>query len=206
MHLIASGRYVYETNGIERAVEPWRIFRTEDDYRVTVAERSAPEMKTHLEVVHREGPEGLETISLTFRESPQSEVLAHGDYRLERGLCRFKGQNDQGWSDTPLARAHFFPLMRVFTGAMVTALVNAGGEGEVIVPHIAHPEPEKPIFQPTRSQRLVERMDGLAPIYLYRGGPYEKPATILLNNEGMMERYCWEQSDVETWVCRLEKD
>gem|GEM_PF-3480840 len=206
MELIASGRYIYETNGVERAQEPWRIFQTEDDYRITIAERFAPDLKTHLEVVHREGFDGQESISLTFRESPKGALLAHGDYRLENGLCRFKGQSDHEWSDRPLANAHFFPLMRVFTGAMVIALMQKGGQGEVIVPHIAQPEPDKPIFQPMRSQRSVQRMAGLAPVYLYHGGPYEKPATILLNNEGLMERYTWEQSDTETWVCRLEKD
>lgn len=100
-----------------------------------------------------------------------------------------------------------YPLMRVFTGTVITALYAAGGEGLVLVPDISSGAEAQLLLPETSSRRVAcEGKDTLdthpqtrCQRWRFIGGQYDKSATFWLDESGNMLRYQWRQSDQQLW-------
>ncbi|MCA0892087.1 hypothetical protein [Microbulbifer agarilyticus] len=151
--------------------------------------------------------------------------LAVATYRCEpsyqgkpsNALYRFRrpGSPAQSFS---AAEMHFFPLMRIFAGQLLTGLAAAGGRGEILVPWIQDPGGRDKLFMPDVSSRRLEYLGqesagesvvdsvGVSSEHLeryrYSGGQYENGSEYLLC-DGLLRQYCWVQGEKE-WQVKLQ--
>ena len=99
---------------------------------------------------------------------------------------------------------HVFPLLRCFQGLTVRALAEAGPEGRtVLVPDITDPaDPVRLLIPRLDVRRATEQDDGT---YRYVGGSYEDGAVCEVGDDGLLERYRWDQPGTGLWDVRLRR-
>ncbi|MEP5568848.1 MAG: hypothetical protein ABJN62_13495 [Halioglobus sp.] len=107
-----------------------------------------------------------------------------------------------------------YPLMRVFTGPAIRQIAEQGGEGTVLVPSISSPDHAESLLLPDISTRAVTalgecqltKMNGEAvncTLWQFVGGQYGNEARFWLNENDLLQRYCWDQSDSVRWDVHL---
>jgi hypothetical protein len=113
------------------------------------------------------------------------------------------------------------PLMRVFAGPVIARLLEAGGQGTVVVPSVDQPAATDSFLQPrvsTRRARLLEtgvEVPALGDNWSgpiqgcrlceYQGDQYGPEARFWLAEDDMLVRYQWRQSPTELWDVRLQR-
>jgi hypothetical protein len=102
------------------------------------------------------------------------------------------------------ANAHFFPLMRVFTGKMIHAIQRSNGRRHVVVPSIVHLDQLDTVFEPLNSIRNVIILDPSANLYGLDGGAYETPIRLVLHDDGLLDHYSFVDGQKQDWLCQLE--
>lgn len=208
------GRYTYSCDGKPIPVE--ESFTVERQQRgvVVASARSAPGTRMSVEVVY--GIDGGTMASLTWTSdlegtSPASSVV----YTVDgEGAVVFT--DDAGLSHPVDASADvsFFPLMRVFSGRSLSKVVEGSEAGaDVLTPDIRDPQATERWLQPLVDRRRAASVvagsldvDGVAHdcrIVEYLGGSYDQPATVWLDEGGLLLRYTWDQPGVGDWDVRL---
>lgn len=200
-----SGCYRYHCNG-ERTdiVEPWCRHRNLQGALVTRALRTYND-KFLLAVRHRRESDKQQLVLRWHLLGSGQAVSA--EYQLADGRLSWS-RNDGSGGDEPIgAGVWLFPLMRVFTGDLLPVIEAGGGEGEVLLPSIKTPDRPETLFRPLLSTRRAVRLeDGSPCCYRYEGGEYEQGALCWLREDGLLERYQWQQGDQFFWEVDLEPD
>ncbi|MBY6210861.1 hypothetical protein KUV95_04800 [Microbulbifer agarilyticus] len=151
----------------------------------------------------------------TYRCDPSNQG------KPDNALYRFRrpGSPAQSFS---AAEMHFFPLMRIFAGQLLTGLAAAGGRGEILVPWIQDPGQRDKLFMPDVSSRRLDYLGHESvesPVgssvgesvgvsseqverYRYSGGQYENGSEYLLH-DSLLREYRWVQGEKE-WRVQLQ--
>jgi hypothetical protein len=213
MSMVTSGRYTYVCDGKQMPVEePFSIERQERG-RVVRSQRTAPGTCMEVEAVY--GAEGglaatLEWSSDLAGTSPTSRVeyLVTAD-----GSVTFADGGTRTQVDVPVGTS-FFPLMRVFSGRSLSKVVAGGPAGaDVLTPDIRDPQVLDRWLQPLIDHRSAAsvvqgslEVDGIergCRVVEYLGGSYDQPATVWLDEGGLLLRYTWDQPGVGQWDVRV---
>ncbi len=141
------------------------------------------------------------TIEIRF-ESDESELREVG-YVFERGMLSvvLDGQRDPVATDR---EAVLSPLMRVFQGPAIGALLEVGGHGEVVVPALDPTDPVKlllPTVEVRRAEATSTESDGTRRCN-YIGGNYDAAASFWIDPVDRLVRYVFDQGD-RRWDVRL---
>jgi len=103
-----------------------------------------------------------------------------------------------------------FPLMRIFTGPLISTLLEQGGEGSVAIPSIADPANMTQLLQPKITNRQARILDEQAVLSRdgtgiscrcceYSGDQYGPGSRFWLDEENLLLRYQWQQAEDQRW-------
>ncbi|MBB3047964.1 hypothetical protein FHR99_002230 [Litorivivens lipolytica] len=195
--LHSEGRYRYCLNGeLTDIHEPWMRYQLPDGGQVIRTSRS--DGKSFVLGV-KCWIQANRTYASLFWANASGYCTAN--YRVNGESMRWNldGETpEQLELDRP---TQFFPLMRIFSGEILLSLLANGGSGQVLVPSIKSPERRETLFRPLFSERSVEALGSNT--YHYRGGEYDDGARYELNDEGLLQRYSWQQSENQFWEVEL---
>lgn len=213
--LLAGGEYEYLCDGhLVPVSESWQLSRTERGFAM-LSQRAIPLLSAVIVVrVHFSGA-GMERCLLQWRSTISEESVATATYAAspEQGVYRYRPRGAPARS-VAVGDAHCFPLLRVFVGGIIQALVAEGGSGRVLVPWIHDPTQETRLFEPEFSVRSVQYLGSSGSgnpqaeegveldHFRYSGGQYESGADYWLAN-GLLHEYRWQQRGAN-WVVRLK--
>lgn len=194
--VLTQGAYRYRLNAKQTEVrEPWVRYQLGDN---TVTRTLRSDGHTFLLGVKAWGEAGVEFASF-YWENPAGRYSAN--YAFQGNSVRWNLEGDRPQQKLFGQPTCFFPLMRVFSGETLLAIVENGGRSQVLVPSIKTPERRDSLFQPLLSVRTVSRLPDGA--YDYRGGEYDDGARYELTESGLLGRYAWQQSEGELWEVEL---
>ena len=95
------------------------------------------------------------------------------------------------------------PLLRVFQGPAIAALIGAGGHGTVIVPAL-DPDVVDTLLSPTvQTRNAAELEPGPLRRCSYEGGNYDDAAEFWLDESDRLVRYLFPQSPTQLWEVTL---
>ena len=195
--VLADGTYHYLLNAKQTDVrEPWVRYQLGDN---TVTRTLRSDGHSFVLGVKTWGKEGVEFASFYWESAAG---CCSANYALQGNGVRWNLEGDRPQQELFDQPTCFFPLMRVFSGDTLRAIVANGGCSQVLVPSIKTPEQRDSLFRPLLSERTVERLPDGA--YHYRGGEYDDGARYELTEEGLLQRYVWQQSERELWEVELE--
>jgi hypothetical protein len=213
------GSYQYLLNGAATQVtEHWsRQSRAGGDYLLS-SERSAPGID--IEVIATLCDGVVKQCELVWRAADGFTVQA--EYVLaDRRLLVSRQQQarletlefDLGGEDVALLS----PLMRIYAGPVIARLLDAGGQGTVVVPAIGNPADRDGLLRPAiglRKARLLQ--DGVeismfgntvsCRLCEYTGDQYGPGTQFWLGEGGLLLRYEWRQSPQQLWQVNLQPD
>jgi len=215
---VSSGRYEYRLNGEPTAIrETWTREKLADSLQRWSSTRHAPGVELSVQASVRDG--GLCTFEVCWQATGAGAIRAH--YALTDDYLRY-----QRWQagvpsaieEIPLPREGvcvLSPLMRIFTGPVIARLLQAGGEGTVIVPAIGEPENTAALLRPQISQRQARVLQAQAQLELetvsracrvceYQGDQYAAGTQFWLDEDDRLLRYTWQQSPAQFWDVRLK--
>ena len=207
---VESGAYEYFLDGQLMPIEEqWHIYGDGSNRRI-VSTRSAAGVELRAEAYFDR--EEITGFNVLWRQGDGSDITAQ---------CRCEGEGylyrrDPG-GESASQRVEvltLYPLMRIFTGPVIAALANAGGEGAVLVPDVATPDNTESLLRPNISVRRAIRLTssdwpkglGEPPGYSqwqFIGGQYDPSAQFWLDADNRLLRYCWLQHGSKQWDVRL---
>lgn len=204
--LLAVGEYLYyENDQLCNIREPWSLWRGDDDELIVASQRRVEEagIVVDVEVVSIGGR--CRRAEFSWR---QKGAKRHAVYHFDAGLLSEWVLN--GVAQPPLAEPfdHFFPLMRVFAGPLLSYL-SRGGPRNVLVPWIKDPGQIDRLFGADISEReakLVASIDmanGQAQMLEYNGGQYEQAANCVVAEGNWLQAYSWQMCANSRWEVRL---
>jgi len=215
---LSSGRYEYLLNGEPTAIrESWTREKLADSLQRWSSTRHAPGVELSVQASVRDG--GVYAFEVNWQAAGGDAIRAH--YALTDDHLRY-----QRWQadisvdieETPLPGegiSVLSPLMRVFTGPVIARLLQAGGEGTVILPAIGEPENTQALLRPQISQRQARVLQAQAQLELgagsrscrvceYQGDQYAAGTQFWLDEDDLLLRYTWQQSPAQLWDVRLK--
>ncbi|MBY6189595.1 hypothetical protein KUV22_04100 [Microbulbifer agarilyticus] len=221
---LATGRYEYQCDGNPVPLaETWQLRQSGSGYEIS-SEREVPSLSLRISacvsIDKSGGMRGLlkwceggdvPLAVATYSSDPSNQGKpSNARYRFRR-----PGSPAQSF---PADEMHFFPLMRIFAGQLLTGLAAAGGRGEILVPWIQDPGQRDKLFMPDVSSRRLEYLGQESaggsvgdPVggsseqverYRYSGGQYENGSEYLLR-DGLLREYRWVQGEKE-WQVKLQ--
>lgn len=225
--LLASGEYEYQCNGHAVPVfEPWVIFE-EHGQRWVCSERIAAAGNVYIHVLASlDKAAQVLGFEISWFEWDSKALLVSAQYEQTKGLDVKVARQQYMLGDkreiqpletTELVRLKgpnavplFFPLLRIFMGAVISGLLAEGGEGEVIIPSIVDPSNNDDILSPLLSQRraiplplndVSHANDQFS--FEYVGDQYQVGSVFCFNRAGLLLDYRWQQSTEQLWQVRL---
>lgn len=218
------GIYHYLLNGEPTGIEErWQRHRQPSgEWLVNSSRRSRG---NHMEVDAWMAAGRVSRFELTWTQDDGEPVRAgyhfgDGSVKVRRHASGLEPQEHEV-SFPDAAAPLLSPLMRVFAGPVIARLLEAGGQGTVVVPSIAQPKATESLLQPqlsTRTARLLETgvelpgvgEDSPEPVRglrlcEYQGDQYGPEARFWLAEDDMLVRYQWRQSPTEQWDVRLQR-
>lgn len=208
------GYFSYQLNGrLTDIIEPWRIGRVPFISNNSIGGNPHTAADLHSTVIqslrHSRQYQLLLTADWQQRCQQQQCVLywQQGDspgvtarYQLsgqswycEQAVTRQQGELCSPW--------HFFPLLRVFSGAMLLALEQ--GPTQLILPDIEVDTVPADKLRPkldTRQSQAIESTAQDTRCFIMTGGHYrEDNAVFTLNEAGLLLSYQWQQDDRHCW-------
>jgi hypothetical protein len=202
--MIMTGSYHYTSNGINVAEETWSIETASDGTRTIKSVRDASNFGAYLSVHAVIVPSGTADYQLTFQTQKGTPILKSVRYHVETGSVYRRFEDGKQVLVQAPQDALFFPLMRVFTGQIIAAMIGRREPTTWIVPKLDMTDNLVNLFEPDLSERFIEQDPNEPNIFWLSGGPYVSPARLKLREDGMLENYAFtpEGSD-ENWVCQL---
>jgi hypothetical protein len=200
-----SGRYRYKLNGeIVPVEESWSVSGANGDRQRVESIRTAGDVALAVTAELEGGRVRCCEIEWLSGDAPP---VTAGYQRTPSGLSWRRTMGESVSEGLVEGEVFLYPLMRVFTGSVITALYAAGGEGLVLVPDISSSEEAQLLLPDTSSRRVVcegkDTLDGHPDISCQRwrfiGGQYDNSAAFWLDQSGNMLRYQWRQSDKQLW-------
>ncbi|KXI30435.1 hypothetical protein [Paraglaciecola hydrolytica] len=221
-NIIESGHYVYWLNGTAaKVVEPWCKAQNSQGQVLVHCARFADDYGITILVKHHTSPaaKGNNDFSthISWQQQAQSDICAQYVYNAEQqqfsSNLTCDGQqliNSQQRVDKFL----FFPLMRVFSGDIIQEL-TLQGPLLTVVPDIQTPQLRTSLLHPTESIRSAKKFgdeqifiagkqyDTSRYAYLSERYQSEDEAVFWLNSQGLLLKYCWQQSPAQHWQIEL---
>lgn len=215
----AAGEYRYLLNGEATAItETWtRQALPGGQHRIT-SRRSAPGVEITVDAVLGRG---LVTSCVITWQSDGTSVQADYVWRENTLDCLrlLDGSpvNEQQVACEQGDLLLLFPLMRIFTGPLITRLLDNGGTGQVVVPDIRHVNDSDGLLRPLLSQRKAHLLEeGVAldidgetmPCRLceYTGEQYGSGSKFWVGECETLLRYQWQQGPGQHWDVWLEPE
>ncbi len=211
------GGYVYLLNGQPAPVEEtWLRRRTGDDCWEIKSSRLAGDVSIHVQAVSND--RGVKRCRIQWRLQRSLEAQYE---MLEQHLRFSMVEDDQAGSvqELPLGfdTASLFPLMRIFSGPVISRLLAGRGDGLVVLPEIGVPEDDDALLRPRFSRRQARVLDEqmldvpgageLACVCCqYLGDQYDDSARFWLSPDNLLVRYTWRQSQEHAWDVSLRLD
>jgi hypothetical protein len=197
-----SGCYVYDVDGVEQARETFAVTSRSDGALNVQCVRDASQFGVHLVLDALCLVTGDARYVFILRARADGPILAKATYIVTDGEIWVEHGNDLGQKLSP-KRAHVFPLMRYFTGDMVAAILENGGQASICVPDIRTLHDAGSAFLPLKSVRTVAAVEGQSNVFDVSGGAYDAPARLHLNDEGLLAYYEFEDANHKVWRCNL---
>ena len=192
------GYFSYQLNGkATDIIEPWRTGRTAAGAQLIQSLRSSQQYQLLLSADWQQlGPQ--QNCELCYQQGGTAPAKASYLITETTWYCR---QANQEWHGTVGPNWHFFPLLRIFSGAMLQALVKA--PSELLLPDIEIGTAAANKLQPKLDQRQSFRMTDQVnnrQHFGMRGGHYkEQNAAFTLNDHGVLMAYHWQQDAEHLW-------
>jgi hypothetical protein len=130
------------------------------------------------------------------------------NYEAEDGLWLLDGYRIDAPQHTPL-----FGLLRVFTGPLLLAILERGGQTQIVTPSLSAQPDRDQLLRPLLSERelrdlgIAQMQTGEVSIQArklsFSGGPYEQASVCWIDDQGLLLGYDWEQAGVGQWQVRL---
>jgi hypothetical protein len=109
------------------------------------------------------------------------------------------------------------PLMRIYAGPVIARLLDAGGQGTVVVPAIGDPVDRDGLLRPAIGLRQARLLQDEVEISMagntvscrlceYTGDQYGPGTQFWLGEGGLLLRYEWRQSPQQLWQVNLQPD
>ena len=208
----ASGEYAYLCDGIAVPIqETWQLYRHGENFELR-SERRVPEAGVVISARANIDGAGLERCHVQWRNLQSGDLATESFYHAEGtgGFYRWRQPGRPARSKL-LDDSYFFPLLRVFAGALLTDLSRAGGGGRVLVPWIVDPSDVQRLLEPALSERRVEWLrsepwgeEGEYPAdcYRYSGAQYGDDTRCWLWR-GLLLGYRWQQGQ-QIWQIKLK--
>jgi hypothetical protein len=204
-HTIQSGCYVYQVGGAIVAREPWAVMADGLSGTRVSAHRDASEFGVWLGLACTLDADGAGSFDFQLRTHGDGPVQREAHYRRDETGLYYSAQSRDMLAYIAPKTTHFFPLMRYFTSAMVSALSAAGGNCDVIVPDISTLGLASSAFAPLPSQRYLVPVAGEDNAFDLSGGAYEAPARIYLTEDGLLAHYAFTDGAGKEWTCELQR-
>ncbi|MEE2003087.1 hypothetical protein QWY20_16630 [Alkalimonas sp. MEB108] len=205
VHWEQQGQYHYQCNGKPTDIEePWRIGMDAKGHRIIQSLRFSKQHQMLLTVHWQQQGETAEQGQLaelswqqgSAKPSSACYQLAKNHWQCQSGSTLLSGEQDGPW--------HFFPLLRVFSGAMVLALQQ---EQPLLLPNLelgADAQRLLPLWD--RRQSFLLEKNSTHSTYAMQGGHYRPDnARFVLAQDGLLQRYHWQQTDALRWDIALER-
>ncbi len=161
----------------------------------------------------------IQSFAARWREAGARECAV--DYALHqqslRVVSREGAEQREREIDCAAGPVLLFPLMRIYVGGVIEALLAAGGSGCVILPELGVAGDSMRLFEPRFSER---RAEVVASEVLrdasgksrhcrrccYLGDQYEEDASFWVGDDHLLERYQWRQDAERLWDVTLSRD
>ncbi len=219
---VTRGRYLYLLNGRTTEItERWMRRELSPGDVVTESIRTAPGVE--ISVNSRDSGGLVRGFQVTWRTSGAAGYVLTARYALDSKAL----QVERKMGDEPSESQEIVlpdgdlapllsPLMRIYTGPIITRLLAQGGVGQVVVPSIADPENVGQLLRPLVSERRANLLSDWEELSLgeqtcrarcceYLGDQYAPGTRFWLGPDDKLLRYCWRQSGVGEWDVRLEQ-
>ncbi|MCC5825016.1 hypothetical protein [Alkalimonas sp.] len=194
------GAYQYQLNGQPTDIqEPWRQGINAKGERIIQSLRSSAQHQMLLKVHWQQQPHG-QSAQLFWQDGTAEPISACYQIEAERWHCQLGNRQLSGSQAAPW---HFFPLLRVFSGAMVLALQQPQPLLLPDIEQITAPEDKlRPIWD-HRQSRCINPSAAQREFVLSGGHYREDNARFFLNQAGLLQQYSWQQSPDVCWEITL---
>ncbi|WP_101759835.1 hypothetical protein [Oceanicoccus sp. KOV_DT_Chl] len=199
--------------------EPWSRHRNAQGDIIVRAERDSREFGNKIFVqslAHANQITQFDVVIKIFADDAIKQLSAH--YQFSANYAQIKRVTLEGAvEETELELAEGYivsPLMRIYNGDVIQRLL-VQGESQVLVPWIRNPQDTEQLLTPLLSQRQARfqehetiNIDGRsidAARYEYFGGEYQPGTLFWLDQKDVMQRYVWQQDEMNCWDTRLEQ-
>ncbi len=200
-----AGAYTYRLNGeIAPVRESW--LRRGSHWEST---REAPGLRLHVRA--ELGAEQVQACELTLEREALGVVAATYELGADTLRCRRRDAlGELSELALPCTGLILYPLMRIFTGPVISALDHCGGKGRVVVPNV-HPQAgESQLLLPDSGERSVNRLPDedrdSAACWQFIGGRYRADARFWVADDGLLQRYTWCEGEQQQWDVQLLRD
>jgi hypothetical protein len=215
------GSYHYLLNGEPtQVVESWKLKGDLAASCQISSRRVAPGIEVEVEAQLLDGKvqhfntvwhgESAETVCSQYQLFDDRLVVAW------RGLGCDKDERIEIALDTETVQPLLFPLMRIFTGPLITCLLERGGEGSIVLPNISDPANKASLLRPQFSERRAKVLGDETIQFShgekrscrcceYTGDQYTADSRFWLGADNLLERYQWRQSADQHWDVWLER-
>jgi hypothetical protein len=197
------GSYLYHCNGVEVVEEAWCSGTAQDGTQTIESARDASNFGAYFSVRAVIAPTGTANYELTFQTQKGAPILKTARYHVEAGTVSRQFEDGHYTIVQAPQDALFFPLMRVFTGQMIAAMIGKSAPTTWIVPKLDMRDNLVALFEPDLSQRSITQDPSASDIYWLSGGPYVSPARLTLRPNRMLDNYAFiPEGSTEHWECR----
>lgn len=210
------GRYDYSGGASAAGIdEVWEKFALPDGERLIRSTRTVNDPAITLRAQTRHYDDEL--CEAWFEFEGDTRVRAHylfadGGHLLLRHQVRDDAITEEKIDASECGL--LFPLLRIYTGALLRSILDDGGTANILVPRLDCVDEPHNLLRASSSERSVEAL-GPAQIELgdmqqdceammYRGGPYVDGARCWLDGD-LLLAYEWRQSDDSRWRVSLAR-
>jgi hypothetical protein len=217
---IEQGAYHYQRNGEAQAItEYWERRLLASGETLMVSSRSVPGLDIRVEARLSEGlvtrcelqwlAQGQEALVSSYSIRGNHLVVTRSD-----GPRALAGEDVE--FDASAAAPLLSPLLRVYTGPVISRLLETGGVGQVVVPFIGDVSERQRLLRPQVSERRARVLEegvslrlagGDFPCRLceYQGDQYGPGTRFWLAEDALLLRYQWQQAPDQLWDVWLER-
>ena len=212
-----NGTYVYLLNNKPTGIiETFTIEILPDGTKLTTATRDASVYGTTFTVTTTEKDNKLNEFAIIFKK----ESLIVAIYKFSNKSLQFQRHINGEIIDNKTLELPkncvIFPLMRCFQGKTILQVAENQALTTVLVPNIINPNDTSNLLKPTFDERTAQNIGtqgiwthsknaGLAfdcNIYRYISKHYDDKSKFWLNNEGLLIKYTFHQTNDKLWtVC-----
>jgi len=201
--LLLAGRYDYYLNDVLQPIsESWAYYENTGGEVVVDSSRQAGNLSLRSRATCV--GEGFDRVLVEWRAA--ESILSLYDLVDQRCYWQLNG------GDTlmlPLADLPIYPLMRVYTGAVIKQLAHRGGSTKIIVPDIRLETPGTQKLQPHYSERHcafiaaeeihIQDRRQQCEQWTFIGDQYTSDSRFWLDAKSNLLRYSWQQTPDQMW-------